>query len=56
MSFIKDESGYLNNFAREPKMYSAEPMDDAQKRNRYVLFGGAVVLVLGLIAVAASIS
>jgi hypothetical protein len=56
MSFIKDESGYLNNFAREPKMYSAEPMDEAQKRSRYILFGGAAVLVIGLIAVAASIS
>jgi hypothetical protein len=56
MSYIKDESGYLNNFAREPKMYSAEPMDNSQKRSRYILFGGAAVLVLGLIAVAVSIS
>jgi hypothetical protein len=56
MSYIKDESGYLNNFAREPKMYTAEPMDDSQKRNRYILFGGVAVLVVGLIAVAASIS
>jgi hypothetical protein len=56
MPYIKDEGGYLNNFAREPKMYTAEPMDDLQKRSRYILFGGATALVIGLIAVAASIS
>jgi hypothetical protein len=56
MPYIKDESGYLNNFAREPKMYTAEPMDDSQKRNRYFIFGAAAALIIGLVAVAASIS
>ncbi len=56
MPYIKDESGYLNNFAREPKMYAAEPMDAAQKRNRYILFGVAGALVVAMIAMVAVIS
>jgi hypothetical protein len=56
MPYIKDESGYLNNFAREPKMYTADPMDQTQKRNQYILLGGAGALVVGMIALVAAIS
>jgi hypothetical protein len=52
---FKDEAGKLNNFAKEPKMYGAEPPTAAQKRN-YVLMGfGAMALVGGLTAIAFSI-
>lgn len=56
MPYVKDDDGRLNNFAREPKMYQADPMTASQKRT-YLIFGiGTAVLVGGLIAVAAIVS
>lgn len=47
-----DEAGRLNNFAREPKMYNAEPPTAVQKRN-YILMGiASLALVSGLTAIA----
>lgn len=45
MPYTEEEGGILNNFAREPKMYTAEEPDSTEKRN-YVFFG---VLALGLL-------
>jgi hypothetical protein len=56
MSFVKDEDGRLNNFAREPKMYEAEPMDAMQKRTYLVIGGVGGFLVIGLIALASIVS
>lgn len=56
MKYIVEEGGRLNNFAREPKMYTAEPPTTTDKRN-YVFLGiGALVLVGGLMFVAVSAS
>lgn len=56
MKYIVEDGGRLNNFAREPKMYTAEPPTNAQKRN-YVFLGiGAIILVTSLIFVAVSAS
>ena len=49
---FKDDDGRLNNFAREPKLYQAQPLSETEKRNYIVLAAIAVLLVGGLIAVA----
>ncbi|MBE9031684.1 ssl1498 family light-harvesting-like protein [filamentous cyanobacterium LEGE 11480] len=56
MPYVKDDDGRLNNFAKEPPVYAAEPMDATQKRNRTLVFALGGALVVGLIAVAAVIS
>jgi hypothetical protein len=56
MPYTTEEGGRLNNFAREPKVYQAEPPTKAEKQN-YVLLGiAALVLVGGLMFVAFSAS
>lgn len=55
MPYTTEEGGRLNNFAREPKMYTAEPPNQTQQRN-YVLWGiAAILLIGGLIFVASSV-
>ena len=56
MRYTEEEGGLLNNFAVEPKMYQAEPPTGAQKRNYIILGSLAASLVVGLFAVAASVS
>ncbi len=52
MPYTEEEGGRLNNFAREPKMYTAEEPTSAEKRN-YLVFGVLAFLLLsGVIAVA----
>ncbi|MGL5796287.1 MAG: photosystem II assembly protein Psb34 [Waterburya sp.] len=52
MPYTEEEGGRLNNFAREPKMYTAEEPSSTDKRN-YVIFGVlAFLLVGGVMAVA----
>ncbi|MGL5940580.1 MAG: photosystem II assembly protein Psb34 [Waterburya sp.] len=52
MPYTEEEGGRLNNFAREPKMYTAEEPSSTEKRN-YVIFGVlAFLLVGGVMAVA----
>lgn len=52
MPYTEEEGGRLNNFAREPKMYTAEEPNATEKRN-YVIFGVlAFLLVGGVMAVA----
>lgn len=56
MPYTTEDGGRLNNFAREPKVYTAEPPSTAERRN-YILGGvAAVVLIGGLIFVAFSVS
>lgn len=56
MPYIEEQGGRLNNFAKEPKIYQAEPPTAAEKRN-YVFLGiAAMVLVSSLIFVAFSAS
>lgn len=45
MTTITDENGILNNFAKEPKMYYAEPPSFQEKRG-YVLWGLVAIAVV----------
>ncbi|WP_017655081.1 photosystem II assembly protein Psb34 [Fortiea contorta] len=56
MPYTTEEGGRLNNFAREPKIYEAEPLDAGQKKSYFILGIGATVLVGVLIFVAFSVS
>ncbi len=56
MPYTTEEGGRLNNFASEPKMYSAEPPSKRQQLT-YIILGVAAVALLGgvfFIAVAVS--
>lgn len=56
MPYTTEEGGRLNNFAREPKIYQAEPPTNTEKRN-YVFLGiAAAAFVVGVIFVAFSVS
>lgn len=56
MPYTTEEGGRLNNFAREPKVYKAEPPTKTEQRN-YVFLGiAALALVGGLMFVAVSVS
>lgn len=56
MPYTTEEGGRLNNFAKEPKMYVAEPPTGAQQRNYIILGVGAIVLIVGLLSVAFVVS
>ena len=56
MSFVKDDDGRLNNFAKEPPVYAAEPLSSDQKRKRTLIFALGGALAVGLMVVAAAIS
>ncbi|QLE56518.1 photosystem II assembly protein Psb34 [Nostoc sp. TCL26-01] len=56
MPYTTEEGGLLNNFAKEPKVYQAEPPTAGQKRTYVILGVAAIVLVSGLIVVAFSVS
>ncbi|MBD2295732.1 ssl1498 family light-harvesting-like protein [Anabaena sphaerica FACHB-251] len=56
MPYTNEEGGLLNNFAREPKVYQAEPPTDGQKRTYIILGTAAALLVGGLIFVAFTVS
>ena len=52
MPYTEEEGGLLNNFAREPQMYTADEPNKSEKRN-YAIFGVLAFLLLGgVIAVA----
>ncbi|MDJ0620073.1 MAG: ssl1498 family light-harvesting-like protein [Calothrix sp. MO_192.B10] len=56
MPYTNEEGGRLNNFAREPKVYQAEPPTASQKRNYIFLSILGLALVGSLIFVAYSVS
>ncbi|NMG06133.1 ssl1498 family light-harvesting-like protein [Brasilonema sp. UFV-L1] len=56
MPYTTEDGGRLNNFAREPKVYRAEPPTERQKRNYIILGITATILVSSLIFVAFSVS
>ncbi|MFN6530395.1 photosystem II assembly protein Psb34 [Nostoc sp. ChiSLP03a] len=56
MPYTNEEGGLLNNFAREPKVYQAEPPTEGQKRTYIILGIAATALVAGLILVAFFVS
>ena len=56
MPYTEDETGLLNNFAVEPKMYEAEPPSAEQKKSYMILGVISAVLVVGLLVVAITVS
>jgi hypothetical protein len=56
MPYTNEEGGLLNNFAKEPKLYQAEPPTNSQKRNYIILGIAAVLLIGGVIFVAFTVS
>ena len=52
MPYTEEEGGLLNNFAREPQMYTADEPDSSEKRNYAILGVLAFLLLGGVIAVA----
>ncbi|MBD2680011.1 MULTISPECIES: photosystem II assembly protein Psb34 [Nostoc] len=56
MPYTTEEGGRLNNFAREPKVYQAEPPTEGQKRTYIILGIAGIALVGGLISVAFLVS
>jgi hypothetical protein len=56
MPYTNEEGGLLNNFAREPKIYQAEPPTEGQKRTYIFLGIAATALVGGLILLAFFVS
>jgi hypothetical protein len=56
MPYTTEEGGRLNNFAKEPKLYTAEPPTSTQQRNYAIMGVAAILLVGGLIFVAFSVS
>lgn len=56
MPYTTEDGGRLNNYAREPKMYQAEPPTASQKRNYTILGVSALLLISGLLYVAFSVS
>ncbi len=56
MPYTTEEGGRLNNFAKEPKVYTAEPPTNTEQRN-YIIWGvAAATLVAGVVFVAFSVS
>ena len=53
MPYTTEEGGRLNNFAKEPRMYQSEPMSASQKKVYLWVSLAAMVLLGGLISVAA---
>jgi hypothetical protein len=53
MSYIKEESGLLNNFAKEPRMYVTDVSGETQPKSYLLPIGAAIVIIGGMIAVAA---
>ena len=52
MPYTEEEGGILNNFAREPQMYTADEPTSSEKKS-YLVFGAlAVALLGGVMAVA----
>ncbi len=52
MPYTEEEGGILNNFAREPQMYTADEPTSSEKKN-YLVFGVlAFALIGGVMAVA----
>jgi hypothetical protein len=56
MPYTNEEGGLLNNFAKEPKVYQAEPPTNSQKRNYIFLGIAALLLIGGVIFVAFTVS
>ncbi|MFG3819517.1 photosystem II assembly protein Psb34 [Limnothrix redekei] len=56
MPYTTEDGGRLNNFAKEPKMYTADTPSSTEKRNYFVLGALGLGLVLGVMAIAFVVS
>ena len=56
MPYVNEEGGRLNNYAKEPKIYKAEPPSGTEKRNYLILGAFGVSLLVGVMAIAFVVS
>ncbi|MGD1851662.1 MAG: photosystem II assembly protein Psb34 [Cyanophyceae cyanobacterium] len=56
MPYVNEEGGRLNNYAREPEVYKAEPPSSSDKRNYLILGTIGGVLLVGVMAIAFVVS
>ena len=56
MPYVNEEGGRLNNYAKEPKMYQAEPPSGTEKRNYLILGAVGISLVVGVVTIAVVVS
>lgn len=56
MPYTTEEGGRLNNFAVEPKVYTAEPPNQNQVRNYIIMGSAGAALIVGLVVVAFAVS
>ncbi|TAD79720.1 MAG: ssl1498 family light-harvesting-like protein [Oscillatoriales cyanobacterium] len=56
MPYTTEDGGRLNNFAKEPKMYTADDPSSTQKQNYVVLGALGLGLVLGVMVIAFVVS
>ncbi|HEY9617911.1 MAG TPA: ssl1498 family light-harvesting-like protein [Microcoleaceae cyanobacterium] len=56
MRYTTEDGGRLNNFAIEPKMYTAEPPTGSQKRTYLILGTLGAVIVGALVFIASTVS
>jgi hypothetical protein len=56
MPYTVEEGGRLNNFAIEPKVYQAAPLESRQKMRRLALALGGGLLVVALMTIAVGVS
>ncbi len=56
MPYVNEEGGRLNNYAKEPQVYKAEPPSSTDKRNYLILGVFAVSLIVGVVSIAFVVS
>ncbi|MEM9770427.1 MAG: ssl1498 family light-harvesting-like protein [Cyanobacteria bacterium P01_D01_bin.73] len=56
MPYVNEEGGRLNNYAKEPEIYQAEPPSGSEKRNYVILSAVGGLLLVGVMAVAFVVS
>jgi len=56
MPYTTEDGGRLNNFAKEPKMYTAESPSSTEKRNYLVLGAIGAVLIVAVTVIAIGVS
>ncbi|MEM9245245.1 MAG: ssl1498 family light-harvesting-like protein [Cyanobacteria bacterium P01_F01_bin.153] len=56
MPYVNEEGGRLNNYAKEPEIYKAEPPSGSDKRNFLILGTIGGLLLVGVMAIAVVVS
>lgn len=56
MPYTTEDGGRLNNFAKEPKMYTADAPSSTDKRNYWILGAIGAALIGAVMAIAFGVS